>query len=234
LVFNIDSPVPASRTSIIYDTDYDKNTITIAQPTVPVSPSTKFDQLHLTTVVHSKQRKTRIGLQCRPVKFIAQYPLNNKATTKALILEYTKPAKEINIRTGFRLPLSQRHAVKAKLLYNQRGFFTAKDFKIKDISFSGLGVVVSKGKKEAINPLLELTSGTLLPMGICLVDNQKEKPIAAFPLKIRVARINPNYSETHTLLGLQIVAIAQKDEDILIQFIHDAQICELKRLSQKG
>ncbi len=234
LVFNMDATSPVSRASIIYDTDHKNQTITIAQPIVAVTKTTEYNQLHLTAIVHLKQRKTRIGISCIPVKFIENYPLANKATTKALVLQYTPPAVETNIRSAFRLPLGSRHTVKGKLIYEKIDFFTEKDFKIKDISFNGLGVTVSREKKKSRNPLMGITTGTLMPMGISLMDSEKDTPIGTFPVKVRAVRVNHNYSATHTLIGLLIEAIAPENEDLLIKFIHDAQIAELKRLSQKG
>ncbi len=233
LVFNIDSTAPLARASIIYDTDHKNKTITIAQPRIPVNKSTEFRQLHLTTIVQTKKRKTRIGINCRPVRFIDKYPLANKTYTRALVLGYSLPLAEANIRSAFRLPLSSRHTVKAKLHYDNRDYFTVKDFRIKDVSFNGLGLVLAK-QSDTSNPLTGIGTGTILPMGISLVDTGQEIVLATFPIKVRVVRIDPNYSNTHTLIGLSIQVIAPENEDLLIKFIHDAQIEELKRLSQKG
>lgn len=234
LVFDMDSLTPVSRSSIIYDTDYGNQSITIAQPIVPVTPETRFDHLHLTTIIHSSQRRARIGLACKPVKFIDRYHLANKAITNALIVQYRLPAIETNIRAAFRLPLSQMHNIKAKLLYNGIEYFTARDFKIKDISFAGMGLVVPKKKGKKNNLLTELKSGTSIPLGMVLVDKAQKNPVGKFPVKTRVARVNPNYSETHILVGLRITAIAPENEDLLNQFIHKAQIDELKRISKRG
>ena len=234
IVFNMDSLNPVSRSSLIYDTDPENQTLTIAQPIVPVTGETQFDQLHLTTIIHSERQRVRVGIPCRPIRFIDQYQLANGSPTKALVLEYLLPPKETNIRSAFRLPLSLRHTIKAKLLYKEREFFTARDFKIKDISFAGIGLVLPNSVNGAPNPLVSIPPGTPIPLGMILVDKQENDPIGKFPVKTRVVRINPNYSKTHTLLGLKILAIAQDHETILNRFIHKAQIVELKRLSQRS
>ena len=234
LVFDMDSLTPISRSSIIYDTDYGNRTITIAQPIVPVTSETQFEELHLTTIIHIKQRRVRIGLACKPIKFIDQYHLANRSTTKALVVEYRLPPVETNIRSAFRLPLSQRHNIKAKLLLNGVEYFTAKDFKIKDISFAGMGLVVPKKLNGKPNPLTQAQSGTLVPVGMILVDRGQQAPVGTFPVKTKVARLNPNYSETHMLIGLKIIAITAESEDLLNRFIHNAQIDELKRISKRG
>ena len=233
LVFDMDSLTPVSRSSIIYDTHYEDQTITIAQPLVPITADTQFEQLHLTTTAYQKPRKIRVGVSCRPIKFIDQYQLVNKSAAKALLIQYSEPAIETNIRAAFRLPLSLRHSIKAKLLFKGVEFFTANHFKIKDISFAGLGIVVHKKPDKKPNLLLELDIGTLVPLGMILVDKNQKEPIGTFPIKTKVVRINPNYSETHILIGLKITAIMPENEDLLNRFIHNAQIDELKRISQR-
>lgn len=234
IVFDMASLNPVSRSSIIYDADHENRTITIAQPIVPVTGDTEFNQLHLTTIIHVRNQRVRIGIPCRPIRFMDQYRLANHSETRALVLEYAPPPSETNIRAAFRLPLSLRHTIKAKLLYQKQEFITARDFKIKDISFAGIGLVLPKIVKEIPNPLTLLTQGTQVPVGMILVDKQEKEPVAKFPVKTQVVRINTTYSDTHTLLGLKILVIAQEHESALNKFIHNAQIAELKRLSQRG
>jgi len=234
LVFNINTDFPTSKSSIIYDADYDKQTITIAQPTPPVTPSTPFDQLHLTTLVYIDQRRLRIGITCSPVQFISAYPMADGSPAKAIVLEYQPPATETNIRAAFRLSMTGRYTVKAKIVYNAQEYRTPGDFKIKDISFSGLGIVILEKKEKRLHPLATLKTGTKMIMGVALVDRDQPGTIGTFPLQIQVARIKTDYSETHTLIGLKITNITPKDEETLNQFIHAAQIEELKRISKKG
>ncbi len=234
LVFNINTDFPISKSSIIYDADFKKQTITIAQPIVPVTPNTPFEQLHLTTLVYIDQRRLRIGVRCRPIKFISNYPMANGLPAKAIVLQYQLPAIETNIRSAFRLPMTSRYAVKAKIVYNKQEYRTPGDFKIKDISFSGLGLVILERKKKRNTPLSALKIGTEMIMGLALVDRDQPGAIGTFPVKIQVVRINMNYSETHTLIGLKITSITRENEEVLNRFIHTAQIEELKRISKKG
>lgn len=234
IVFDMDSLNPVSRSSIIYDTDPDNKTITIAQPIVPITGETQFDQLHLTTITHTGNRRVRVGIPCRPVRVIEQYRLANGSQTQALEMEYLPPPSETNIRSAFRLPLSLRHTIKAKLLHQGEEYFTPRDFKIKDISFAGMGLVLPKMAKGSPNPLTTIQTDTLMPIGMILVDKEEKEPVGKFPVKTEVVRMNVNYSDTHCLMGLKILKIAQEHETILNQFIHNAQIAELKRLSQRG
>ena len=234
LIFNINTDSPISKSSIIYDADFKKQTITVAQPIVPVTPNTPFEQLHLTTLVDINQRRLRIGLQCSPTQFISNYPMANGTSVKAILLQYQLPAIETNIRSAFRLSMTCRYSVKAKIIYNQQEYRTPGDFKIKDISFSGLGLVILEKKKKRNTPLSELKAGTEMIMGIALMDRNEPGIIGTFPIHIQVARTDTNYSETHTLIGLKITNITRENETVLNQFIHAAQIEELKRISKKG
>ncbi len=234
LVFDMNSLSPVSRSTIIYDTDFKHRTITLAQPIVQVSAATQFEQLHLTTIIHRKQRKIRIGLPCRPIKFMEDYPVANQSTVKALVVEYMLPALETNIRSAFRLPLSQKHSIKAKILFNQAEYYTIRDFRIRDISFAGMGLVVQKQVGETSNPLSGLVIGDQLSMGMILLNQDHDKPIGTFPVKAQVVRINTAYSEAHILVGLKITTISPNNESQLNQFIHNAQIDELKRLSNRA
>lgn len=234
LVFNMNTDFPISKSSIIYDTDLKKQTITIAQPIFPVTPNTPFEQLHLTTLVHIDKRRLRIGIRCRPVKFIKNYPMAAGTPVKAIVVQYQLPAVETNIRSAFRLPMASRYTVKAKLVYDKKEYRTPGDFKIKDISFSGLSLVILEKKKKRNIPLSKLKVGTEMIMGLALVDRNQPGAIDTFPVKIQVARINMNYSEIHALIGLKITHITRENEELLNKFIHTAQIEELKRISKRG
>ncbi|WP_218576721.1 PilZ domain-containing protein [Desulfobacter latus] len=234
IVFNINSDFPVSKSSIIYDADFKKQTITIAQPIPPISLATSFEQLHLTTLVNIDQRRLRIGVRCRPIQFISNYPMAGGLPVKAIVVKYQLPVIETNIRSAFRLPMTSRYTVKAKIVYNKQEYRTPSDFKIKDISFSGLGLIIleTKKKRNTLSSLLKV--GTEMIMGLALVDRDQPGAIGTFPVRIEVVRINMNYSETHTLIGLKIINLTQKNQEMLNRFIHTAQIEELKRISKKG
>jgi len=230
LVFNLNSPAPGSRSSIIFDADYSSHTVTIAQPVVPVLSTTQFDTLHLTTIISDRHQKRRLGTACRPDRFIDRYSLAGKGVSKALVLQCEPRVFETNIRSAFRLPLGSRHVVRAKLLFQQTEYYTAADFKIRDISFAGIGLLIPKTTKSENNQLAGLQRNDILPMGMVLLDTDKNDPVGAFSVKTVVRRINSDYSETHILAGLKIIQISRDHEMLLNKFIHDAQIAEIKRL----
>jgi len=234
LVFNMNSLNPVSQSSIIYDTDFQKNTITIAQPIVPITKKTSFDQLHITTITQSLQNTVRAGIECISFEFLDQYRLANQTISKALALRYKLPVMETNIRSAFRLPLSRKHTIKAKILYKQTEYYTAKDFGIRDISYTGMGLVIPKNKAAVPNPLTTINKADIIAIGVILVDRGEEKPVGTFPVKAIVVRVNKNYSASHILAGLKITEMGQENEILLNRFIHNAQIDELKRLRTKN
>ncbi len=232
VVFNMDSLTPYSRSSIIYDVDYDNKTITIAQPHIPFSKNTNFKQLHLTTIIHGKNRRARLGIECIEFKVIDQYALANKTNVPAVLLRYKSPVKETNIRSAYRLPLSTKYILKGKILYDNLEYNTPRDFSIHNISLTGLGLAIPKKRNNRINPLTQIKTGTQIIIGIVLINMDLDNPVGTLPIKAQAIRINNNYSETHSVLGLKILSLESDNEGLLNRFIHDAQIDELKKLSK--
>ncbi len=234
IVFNMDSLTPYSRSSIIYDVNYNDKTIIIAQPLTPFSKNTTFKQLHLTGIIYFKNRKLRAGLKCTKFTIIKSYTLKNKETVPAVVLKYELPVKEANIRSAFRLPLSTNYIIKGKVIHENLEYYTAQDFSIRDISLTGLGLAISKKRNNHPNPLINLKSDDEIALGIILINITKDKPIGTIPIRALVTRVNLNYSDTHILVGLKILKVETQTETTLNKFIHDAQIDELKRLSRRN
>ncbi|MBU1341971.1 MAG: PilZ domain-containing protein [Proteobacteria bacterium] len=234
MVFNMNSLAPYSRSSIIYDVDFKKNEIIIAQPLIPFSKDTSFKELDLTTIIQDKNRRIRVGIKCCRYKMIDRYALANKTIVSAVLLTYELPVKETNIRSAFRLPVNTKYIIKGKLLYGNLEYFTPRDFSIRDISLTGLGLVIPKKRNKNLNSLLELKINEEIMVGIILVNVSQNKPVGTLPVKTQIIRINSNYSDTHSLVGLKILNLGKEKETILNGFIHDAQIDELKRLSGRN
>lgn len=229
LVLNIDSLMPLPRASIIHDVDFAKKIITIAQPKIPFTETTAFDQLHLTTIIRTDKRRVRVGIPCRPVRFLSNYRLAGNTTDNAIVLGYELPVSEKNIRSAFRLSLDSRYMIRAKLIHRQLEYHSPGHFRIRDISLTGASLVIPKKMNQKTNPLLELKRNDVLLSGMSLIDSQKEHPLATFALKFTVVRLHLNHSETNILAGLKITRMDPKDEDALSEFIHAAQIHQLRR-----
>lgn len=230
LVFNINSLTPYSRSSIIYDVDYENNSVTVAQPVTNLTENTTFNELHLTTIVRGKNKKIRVGIKCHPVKFLNDYRLANKTTTKAIIIRYMPQIEEVNIRGAFRLPLSTKFQVKGKLVYQSSEYFTPADFAIRDISLNGVGIVIPK-KANFPHPLAKMDVSDEINLGMILINLDKTSPIGTVPVKAKIVRINQNYSDSYIFLGCKFITITPETDELLNNFIHSAQIKELQRLS---
>ncbi len=234
LVFDMNSLTPYSRSSIIYDTDYRSRTVTIAQPLRVITRNTVFKELHLTTIINRVRRKVRVGIACNPIQFLKEYRLANFKKVQAIILEYSPPIREMNIRSAFRMPMSAKYIIKAKIIYNKTEYLSSKDFAVKDVSLTGAGLILPKKKGKVLNPLANIKLNDVIVMGMVLVNIDKKKPVGTVPMKTEVVRVNPHYSDTHTMVGLKISKLTDAGEDLLNKFIHDAQIDELKRLSGRN
>jgi c-di-GMP-binding flagellar brake protein YcgR len=115
---------------------------------------------------------------------------------------------------------------------NKLEYSSSRDFSIRDVSITGLGLVVPKKRNGHLNPLTEIKLNEKIMIGIILIHMDQDKPVGTLPMKVQIARINPDYSDTYSLMGLKIIALKNNHETILNQFIHDAQIDELKRMSR--
>lgn len=232
VVFNMNSMAPYSRSSIIYDVDFPNEVITIAQPKMAFSKNTSFKELHLTTIIQEKNRKTRLGVQCNSFNIINRYLLANKTYVQAVLLKYELPVEETNIRSAFRLPLSSKYTIKCKILIGNMEYTSQKDFSIRDISLNGIGIVIPKTNIKNPTPLSEIIINKEIGLEIILSDTDDEDSEEKISICARITRINPRYSETYILIGLKIINLSNQNELILSKFIHDVQVKQLKRLKQ--
>ncbi len=135
--------------------------------------------------------------------------------------------------SAFRLPLSTKYAIQGKILYNNLEYSTPHDFLIRDISLAGLGLKIHKKKGNTVNSLNKIKIHEEISIDIALVNMDEAQQIGAIQIKTTVVRMKPEYSETYSLVGLEILGLASNNENILNKFIHEAQVDELKRLSRR-
>ena len=60
----------------------------------------------------------------------------------------------------------------------------------------------------------------------------KMEAVDIIPAKAEITRININFSDTHTFIGMKFTNISSEKESALNSFIHSAQIDDLQRLSR--
>ncbi len=232
IVFNLSSLNPSSMPSIIYDVDHARQRIVIAQPLIPIKPNTAPKEVHLTTLIKGETDNKRVGIKCKLIEFDNHYKLIGNNTVGAITVEYEPGVVDTNIRAGYRLPLSKKHKIGAKLNYKGTDFYSPKDFAILDISLSGIGIVIpktiNKGKR---NPLNSIQRGANAKVGIILIDEGSAEQSITIPAIIKIARVDNNHTETKILAGTKFVGLKPSMEEDLNKFIHTAQMEDLKRLS---
>lgn len=233
IVFDLNSLTPFCRTSIIYDIDLKKQTIIVAQPLIPLTKSTQFSELHLTIITQDEKRKLRAGVECRGFKLISNYPLANKTNVPAILLSYKTPVLETNIRSAYRLILGSKYTVKCKFALQGLQYSTPYDFTVKDISLSGLGALFPRKKPGTRNIFAKIKADQKVSMRVALINSTLKKPMGILDITAAAKRIRPEYTLAHSLIGFHFKGIKLKEENLLNQFVHEAQVDELKKLSRQ-
>ncbi len=233
IVLNLNSLHPIAASSIIYDAYHKQQQIIIAQPFNNITTSTPFEEMHLTTLLKVDSDKKRFGIKCNPLEFHNNYTLFSKSRVGAITVEYFPVLIETNIRSAFRMPISGNFTVKAKLIFNNNSYYSTKDFFIRDISITGLGIVIPIKLNKRANSLTSLKRNSYAVIGMLLMTpNSTKQPFATIPLKIEIVRIDNNYSENHIFAGAKFIGTTHDKESQLNKFIHMAQLDELRRLSR--
>lgn len=233
LVFNLDSLIPRSFSTIIYDINHISKTITIAQPSnLRLHKDIKFDQLHATTLARKENGgKTRFGISCSIKEIQTGYKLISGESTPAVILKYSGNIIETNIRSGFRFTLNSFYDAACKIIYDGAEFFSGKHLKTYDISTSGAGIIIFKKINNEKNPLLMMGAGYKGKIGFILKkpDGESSTPIT-IPTHFEVARMSLNYTEKSAFCGIRFHRISADHEDMISKFIHEAQLFEIHKM----
>ncbi len=232
LVLNLNSLYPVSMSSIIYDIDINAQKFIIAKPLPTVKNKIKYKEMHITTIIRQKNDiKQRVGLKCIPTGSSSKYRLASGKNISVIVLKYFPPVIETNIRSGYRLPLSKNFNAEAEIINGKTKFYSSKDFIIRDISITGMGLIIPKKIKKKVNPLTKLDIHHQAKIKIYLLRNNVDKPVSEIATDFEIKRINTNFNEFNFLMGIQFIKLPTVKEDELNKFIHLAQVDELKRLS---
>ncbi len=231
LVLNLNSLHPSILPSIIYDADFSKQTFIIDGSIQFVKSSTKFKEMHITTLIQRNGIKQRVGLRCIPTGSSDKYKLSNGKNISVIKLKYALPVLETNIRSGYRLSLNNRFMVKAIIKENEKEFHSSKDFTVKDISLSGMGILIPKKLGNRVNPLTKIKIYHQTKIKTTLIQKESVKPADELTTDIEVRRINTYFNDFNFLAGLKFINLEPENEEKLNQFIHQAQIDELKKFS---
>jgi len=234
LVFNLDSLLPRSFSTLIYDVNHISKTITIAQPSnIRLHKDIKFDQLHITTLARKENGgKARFGISCSIIEIETGYKLISGESTTVVILKYSGNIIETNIRSGFRFTLNSFYDAACKIIYDNSEFFSGKHLKIYDISTTGAGIIVLKKVNNEKNPLLTMGTGYKGKIGLILKKPDGESNTSiTIPTHFEVARMSLNYTEKSAFCGIRFHRISADHEDMISKFIHEAQLFEIHKMN---
>lgn len=234
LVFNLDSLLPRSFTTTIFDVNHISKTLTIAQPgNIRLRMDLKFDQLHVTTLSRKENGgKARFGIKCRIADVTSDYKLTSGDFTNAVILSYSGNIIEANIRSCYRLTLNSFYDAACKIIYDGSEFFSGKHLKLHDLSTTGAGIIILKKINEERNPLLVMGQGQKGKIGMILKKPECEsQPPVSIPTHFEVARMSLNYTEKSAFCGIKFHRITAEHEDLISKFIHEAQLFEIHKMN---
>ena len=234
IVFNLNSLTPSSRSSIIYDVDHGAKSIIVAQPLIQIRPDIAPKELHITTLIKESGNSKRLGIKCKPTKFDKNYRLSNNKTVGAITLQYEPVMVETNIRSAYRLPLGKGHGITATLTYRGETYDSLKDFYIRDISLSGISMIIPKTIDIGRNTLRKMERNDQATIELVLIDTESDNPDIIIASPIEITRTNTNHTKTDMLAGAIFVKLKSSEEEKLSKFIHNAQMEELSRLRWKS
>lgn len=232
IAFNINSLTPTIRSSIIFECDHSGHTMVIAQSTPPMVAGRDLSEMSLTTTISDKKSKrTRVGVSCKIIEYIKKYQLSGDSITKALRVRYSPSMFEGNIRSAYRHSAGQEFNITGMVVFQKKEYVSGKNFRLLDISITGTGFLIPKTVRRKKNPLMQIRAGSILKIKFVLISALPEQKIKKVDVEVegRAIRTSSNYSELYGFVGLKFTKISRKNEIILSQFVHEAQLFELKK-----
>jgi len=147
-------------------------------------------------------------------------------------LTYGPIPEDVNVRSAFRFSPTATHEVLGKLIIAGHEFFSGNQFRICDISTTGLGLVIPRLLGKVKNPLTALETGRIAKMGIVIRDHAQEKEhIDTLDTAISVIRINRRFNELSIFAGCRFTRLDSRGEEVLSHFIHNAQLHEIRSIT---
>ena len=153
IVFDIDCESPVVFPTYILQCKYDSNTMILYQTRPEILPSFKYQTVDIATLLEGElNRKVRLGLKCKILKFLNNHKISDRVRENVLLIQYVPPMRKINLRSTFRLQTSYRFSVEGNIHVDDIIYLSGKDFSVRDISVTGIGLLVPKraGKKETV------------------------------------------------------------------------------------
>ena len=232
-VFNIESSAPIVYPTEIFKCNYESSAMLLYQTRPKILPSFRYESMDMAILKTLElNRKLRIGLPCRIVKFINNYQISERLKEDFFLVEYTPPMRKINFRSTFRLRTSYRYVVRGNFNIKDSLYVSEKDFVVQDISVTGIGMLVPKTIRKKNNPLLNLDIGQEFKIQLRLNDVKSPKSEFKIFTNVTIARKMMSYNVKSGFIGARFIELEALEQERLFQFIHDAQIYEIRSIKQ--
>ena len=233
VVFNIDSAAPIVYPTEILKCNYESSVMLLFQTRPKIIPSFQYESMDIAILLTLElERKLRLGLPCKIAKFINNYQVSERMKEDLFLVEYSPPMRKINLRSTFRLRTSHRYVVGGNFNIDDAIYIAEKDFMVQDISVTGIGMRVPKtiGKKN--NPLLNLEIGQEFKIQLRLKDVKSPDSEFKISTNVTIARKMMSYNAKSGFIGARFIELEALGQERLFQFIHDAQISEIRSIRQ--
>jgi len=222
VVFNIDSEAPIVYPTEIYRCNHDRSAILLLQTHPKVLPSFKYESMDLAVLLTKKlNRKLRIGLSCKIIKFVNDYQISDKIKKDFFLVEYAPPMRKINLRSTFRLRTSYRYIVEGNFYLDHIRYVSGRNFTIQDISVTGIGLLIPKriGKKN--NPLLNMDIGIEFEIELDLKDVGSAHKGFKITSGVEITRKMMNFNIKSGFIGARFTSLNEVEQENLFQYIKD-------------
>ena len=160
------------------------------------------------------------------------FRLTDEITERAMLIEYALPLKRINIRSAFRLEPNDRYQVEAVLKWKGNAFQSGEDFKVSNISFTGIGFLAPRRIGQKRNTLLAMASGTKATIELHLVRKDASPGVVVISSVTTMVRVYPKFNPKSGYLGAKFSNLGIEDEEALSKFIHDAQLYDIRKANR--
>ncbi|MFZ5569812.1 MAG: PilZ domain-containing protein [Thermodesulfobacteriota bacterium] len=230
VVYELDSDNPIVLPSLLYECQHPSMQLVIAQTNPEMAPGRQAGKMTLTALVSGElNRKFRAGIDCGLLECYPEYRLSSGNTARAARIRYDEDSlKVVNIRTAYRFSPNPVFRVDAEIRFDDLTFFSEQDFKIHNISFTGIGLLIPRLVGGKVNPMMELTVGQTLSIEIRLTDTRKEIQSAELSCELLVVRKEPDFNRRSGYAGFRLTGLSNPDVEKLNRFIHHAQLHEIR------
>ena len=129
-----------------------------------------------------------------------------------------------------RLRTSHRYVVGGNFNIDDALYIAEKDFMVQDISVTGIGMRVPKTIEKKNNPVLNLEKGQEFEIQLRLKDVKSPDSEFKISTNVTIARKMMSYNAKSGFIGTRFIELEALGQERLFQFIHDAQISEIRSI----